>query len=398
MWKRFVSFTLLGAMILSLSTGCNTESPGVETTPPTEVTTEPTQATAPTTTSPPPTTLPPETTAPKATQPVIVHFGSPVAGTSGALRFLPLDTKVYHEAYPFGENILLCTPQEGRYQVRSSKDGSVLASITDTNRANTVTVTEDQIIYYSLSDRQITFLDMDLQVLKRVGVSVNDDVSDMKFSQDGTKAYYRIDYHTIGELDIETGEERVIPVHGPQIFSLSRFRFEGSVLSYWGKENGDDYCAFINVETGAFLGMDSNITRFKPWGNGYYLGRATMGYAEHLVVQDGTYKYMTPENHGMRIYEATVIPLLNSFFTVSADDDKAVIILDLYDLTTKRRTSSLTIAAKCNSVSTVSADASGEYIWLRLTTGVFPNTQTALYRWDYRANAIEDTAVYGYGG
>lgn len=57
MLKRFVSFMLLGAMILLLSAGCNKSNENVETTLPTEATTEPTQATAP-----PPTTLPPETT------------------------------------------------------------------------------------------------------------------------------------------------------------------------------------------------------------------------------------------------------------------------------------------------------------------------------------------------
>ncbi len=403
MLKRIASFILLGAMLLLLPAGCNAPITNDETTLPTEVTTEPTQATVPATTAPPPATLPPETTAPPAPQDF--PMGTIGARTNGTLRSCTVYTELVCKVYPFGKNVLLCYPQQGRYYIVSLQDGSVLASMTDATWVNTVTVTDDQIIYYSLSERQITFLDMNLQVLKRVDVSVSDDVSDMKFSQDGTKAYYRLDYYNIGELNIETGEERVIPVYGPEIHSLSGLHFEDTVISYWGKNwdkwLGESYYAFVNVETGAYLGMDNCISRFRSWDNGYYLCRAQYGSViEQRIVHDGAYTYMTPKDHGKRIKDHWVLPQLNSFFTLSGDTEKAELILDLYDLNTKRRTASITapVRLEFETVSGLFCDPSGEYIWLILRSGTYPNYQMVLYRWDFKANAIEDTTVYGYGG
>ncbi len=398
MLKRFVSFALLGAMILLLSTGCNTENPGVETTLPTEVTTEPTLATVPPTTSPPPTTLPPETTAPPA--PKEFPMGTTGTRTGGALRSLTLGMKIHCETYLFGENVLLCQPVEGRYQIVSLEDGSVLAKNYKANPANSVTVTEDQIIYYSLIAQKIFFLDRNLEVVKSVAVSASADVSDMVFSQDGTKAYFT-DYHSIVELNIETGEERVIPVYGPSIWALSGLYFDDTILRYWGKEDGNDYYAFVNLATGGYLGKDNNMTGLQVWDNNYYLSRAYNGTVERLVVQDGAYKYMIPKDHGKRSCYSTVLPQLNSFFTLSYDYEKTEVVLDLYDLATKQRTASLTVdlRGEFGSSAKVFVDPSGEYIWMCMKVGNQYNSYDMnLYRWDYRANAIEDTTVYGYGG
>ena len=397
MSKRFVLFMLLAAMVLSLLAGCNRGSENIETTLPTEVTTEPTQVTVPTTTAPP-TTLPPETTAP---QPPAFPMGITGSKTNGTFRSISLNMSAFCNTYPFGENILLCIPQNGRYKICSLKDGSILASKSNGNPANSVTVTDDQIIYYSLTTRKITFLDGNLDVVKTIDVSVSADVSDMLFSQDGTKAYYCTDQHTLVEWNLETSEERVIPVYGPPVWALSGLYFNDSILRFWGKESGDDYYGFVKLDTGAYLGKDTAMTRLQDWDNSYYLSRGYRGTVERLVVQDGAYKYMTPKDHGKQSSYSTVLPQLNSFFTLSYDYEKTVVVLDLYDLATKQRTASLTVdlGGEFGSSAKVFADPSGEYIWMCMkVSNQYNSYDMILYRWDFHANAIEDTAVYGYGG
>lgn len=386
---------LFVALIVTICTFTGTKN---DITDPTTETTLSTEATVLTTTSPPATTLPHETTVPPA--PKEFPMGTTGIRTSGALRSVTPDMEISCETYPFGGNALLCKPIEGRYQIISLKDGSVLAENSNAAPANSVTVTDDQIIYYSLTARKVFFLNKNLVVVKSVDVPVSNDVSDMFFSQDGRKAYFGTDQHTIVEWNLETNDERVIPVYGPPIWALAGLHFNDSILRFWGKEDGEDYYGFVKLDTGAYLGKDTAMTVLQDWDNNYYLSRGYRGNVERLVVQDGAYKYMIPKDHGKGGCYSTVVPQLNSFFTLSYDYDKTVVVLDLYDLATKQRTSSLTVdlGGEFGSSAKVFADPSGEYIWLCLKVGnIFNSFDMILYRWDFRANAIEDTTVYGYG-
>ncbi len=308
--------------------------------------------------------------------------------TDGALRCLPLDIGVRCEAYLWGDAMLFFNAH--KIQLRSLQDGSLLASVPGID-ANSVTVTDEYIIYYIYPKHQIIFRDKNLDV-KTVGVSVSSDVADMLFSQDGSKAFYHIYYdsNTIVELDIQTGEKRVIPVDGAPIWSLSGFAF--NTLYYWGKEDNQDYYAFVELSSGEYLGKDTQITKLQTWDNGYYLCRAENGRAKHQIVIESTERYIEVRDHEDLHYNTWALPQVNSLFALHSGYESSAVILELYDLTTGACTASLTVdlGQPYQQATGVFADPSGEYIWLCLKVGNTSDYQMVLYRWDFQANAVAE--------
>ena len=334
----------------------------------------------------------PQPTDPQPTEPPA--FGSVVPGTGGTLRELPLDIGTYCDTYVWGDTVLLYNDR--KCQVHSLEDGSILQSGPGVG-GNKVTVTEDYMIYYNLNQK-IVFRNRDLKTEKMVEVDVDVSVSEMLFSQDGTRAYYHIyPSNTIIELDIQTGEKREIPVDGAPILMLSGLEFEGSVLRYWGKENNEDYWAFVDLKTGKYLGKDYTITRFQSWDGGYYLCRAENGQIfDQRMVSNGTGNAIMPQDRGTDFAETWALPQLDSFFTLSFNQEGSTVTLDLYKRTTNKCTASLTVdlGQHYQHSGNVFVDPSGQFIWLcllKVGNGTNKN-QMVLYRWDYRVNAIADPA------
>ena len=345
----------------------------------------PSQPTEPST---PPTDPPTEPTEPptQPTEPPV--FGAAVSGTDGALRALPLNIGVHCETYVWDDTVLLYNDR--RCQVRSLEDGSILQSGPGVG-ANQVTVTEDYIIFYRMSQSQIIFWNRSLETVKTVDVNVSVDVSEMLFSPDGRRAYYHVyPSNTIIELDIQTGQKREIPVDGAPIWMLSGLEFEGSVLRYWGKEDNQDYWAFVDLITGTYLGKDPTITRFQSWDNGYYLCRAQNGHIiDQRMVSNGTGNGIAPQDRGTDFSETWPLPQIDSFFTFSYSQEGSTVILDLYDRKSNDCTASLTVDLNqpYQHAADVFMDPSGEYIWLCMKVGNTGNYQMVLYRWDFRASA-----------
>ena len=337
----------------------------------------------------------PQPTEPQPTDAVIVDppvfpWGDIGAATDGALRELPLDIGTYCDTYVWGDTVLLYNDR--KCQVRSLEDGSILQSGPGVG-GNKVTVTEDYMIYYNLNQK-IVFRNRDLKTEKMVEVDVDVSVSEMLFSQDGTRAYYHIyPSNTIIELDIQTGEKREIPVDGAPIANLTSLEFGDSILRYWVKEDNADYWAFVDLKTGKYLGKDSTITRFQSWDGGYYLCRAENGQIfDQRIVSNGTGNAIMPQDRGTDFAETWALPQLDSFFTLSFNQEGSTVILDLYDRATSACTASVTVdlGQQYQQATDVFADPSGEYIWLCLKTGTTGNYQMILYRWDFQANTTTE--------
>lgn len=312
-------------------------------------------------------------------------FGDVVPGTDGTLRALPLNVGVYCDAYVWDNTILLYNDRT--CQVRSLEDGSILQSGPGV-AANQVTVTEDYMIYY-LSNQKIVFRNRSLKTEKMVEVDVDVNVTDMLFSQDGSKAYYHVyPAKSIVELDIQTGQKREIPVNGPSIWTLCDLSLD--TLCYWGKEGGQEYYAFVSLSSGKYLGKSATATKLQCWDSGYYLCSAEDGNIEHLVAS-GTNQYHIdlPEKENLH-YSTYALPELNSLLSIGFEYERSEIILALYDFVTGECTASLTadLGTVYNNATTVLVDPSGEYIWLCVKTGTERNYKMVLYRWDYPANTI----------
>ncbi len=373
-------FALLLILCLLLCSCAPAISGAPESTPPSEEpTATPTQPTEPPTQPTEP--LPPD-----------FSMGDTGAVTDGALRALPLDMDIYCDAYLWGEAVLLHNSQQFTFQLRSLQDGRILA--TCKAGANSITVTDQWLIYYAVTQKQIVFRDKNLEVVKTVDVDVSDDVAEMLFTQDGSKAFYHIyDSNTIVELDIQTGDKREIPVDGPQIWLLSDLHFEDSILRYWSKEDGSGCYGFVDLTTGKYLGKDPTITRFQSWDKGYYMCRAHSGnIVEHRMVSNGTGCGIMPQDRGMNCSETVPLPELDSFFTLSCHYESPTVILDLYNRNTNACTASLTVdlGQPYQQCTAVFADPSGEYIWLCMKVGNTSDYQMVLYRWDFRANAVTE--------
>lgn len=325
------------------------------------------------------------------TEPSLPTFpmGDTGAATDGALRSLPLDMDIYCDTYLWGETVLLHNSQQFTFQLRSLQDGRILA--TCKAGANSITVTDQWLIYYALTQKQIVFRDKNLEVVKTVDVDVSDDVTEMLFTQDGSTAFYHAyPSNTIVELDIQTGEEREIPVDGAPIWSLSGFAF--NTLYYWGKEDGQDYYAFVELSSGEYLGKDTQMSKLQTWDNGYYLCRAEDGDVRRLVVIESTQRTIQLQEHEGLHGNAWALPQANSLFALHSYWEKPTVVLELYDLTTGDCTNSLTVnlGQPYQQCTAVFADPSGEYIWLCMKVGTPDNCQMVLYRWDFRANAVAE--------
>lgn len=331
---------------------------------------------------------PPESTAdPEPSLPTF-PMGDTGAVTNGALRSLPLDIGIRCNAYLWGDVAFFYNAN--RCQVRSLQDGSLLASAPGMN-VNSVTVTDEYIIYYLYTKGKVFFLDKNLETVKTVAVLANDNVPEMLFSQDGSKAYYH-DYpsNTIIELDIQTGEKREIPVDGAPIMTLSGFAF--NTLYYWGKADHQDYYAFVELSSGEYLGKDTQMTKLQTWDNGYYLCRAGADKTEHRIVIESTERSIEPQEHENLYYNTWALPQVNGLFALHASPESSTVILELYDLTTGECTNSLTanLGQPYQQCAEAFADPSGEYIWLCMKVGTPDNCQMVLYRWDFQANAVTE--------
>lgn len=340
-----------------------------------------------------PTATPTQPTEPptQPTEPLPPDFPMGATGeqTDGALRCLPLDMGVYCDAYLWGDTVLLHNSQLFTFQLRSLQDGSILA--TCKTGTNSLTVTDQQLIHYAFTQKQIVYRDKNLEVVKTVDVDVSDEVTEMLFSQDGSKAFYHIyPSNTIVELDIQTGDKREIPVDGAPIWSLSGFAF--NTLYYWGKENNQDYYAFVELSSGEYLGKDTQITKLQTWDNGYYLCRAENSRAKHQIVIESTERYIEVRDHEDLHYNIWALPQVNSLFALHSGYESSAAILELYDLTTGACTASLTVnlGQPYQQCTAVFADPSGEYIWLCLKVGNTSDYQMILYRWDFQANAVTE--------
>lgn len=374
------------AVAVLILVGCTFTGAGKGRSDPSRDVTPPSENTTPEDPIGPSADTPPESTAdPEPSQPAF-PMGSTGNTTDGALRSLPLDMGAYCNAHLWGDTILLYNASGS--QLRSLQDGSLLAS--GTGIPDSATVTEDFIIYYAMAAHKIVFRDRSLKSVKTVDADVSDEVTEMLFTQDGSKAYYHIyPANAIVELDIQTGEKREIPVDGAPIWMLSALEFEDSVLRYWGKEDNQTYWAFVDLESGAYLGKDPTITRFQSWDNGYYLCRAENSSAKHQIVIESTEQYIDVHTHEDLLHNAWALPQLNSLFALHSNFESSTAILELYDFSTRECTASLTVdlGAPYHSAD-VFADPSGEYIWLCMKVGSESNYNVVLYRWDYKANAV----------
>ena len=349
------------------------DAPSVTPSQPTEPTTPPTDP--PTAPTEPPT---------QPTEPPV--FGTAVSGTDGALRAQPLDIGIYSNARLWGDTMLFYNAN--RCQIRSLKDGSLLAEAPGID-ANLVTLTDDYIIYFIYAKHQIVFRDKNLETVQIIEASVNHDAGEMVFTQDGKTGYYTDVFHIV-EHDVQTDEERWIPVEDTEIWGVTGLHFNESILSYWGKENGKEYTAFVDLKTGKYLGKDYTITRFQSWDNGYYLCRAENGNVENLVVTDATERYIQVRSYEDLHYSTWALPQSNSLLVLRSGYECSDILLELYDFATGECTAILPVDLDTPYQSGTDAflDPSGEFIWLCLKVGTPKNYQAVLYRWDYKANAL----------
>ena len=388
MRKTLLALVLILCLLLCSCTPAVSGDHGT-TSPSEEPTVAPTQPTEQQPTDPQPTE--PQPTDAVIVDPPVFPWGDIGAATDGALRELPLDIGINCTARLWGDTMLFYNAN--RCQIRSLEDGSLLAEAPGID-ANLVTLTDDYIIYFIYPKHQIVFRDKNLETVQIINATVDQDAGDMVFTQDGKTAYYAdISYHLV-EHDVQTNEERWIPVEDTEIWGVTGLHFNESILSYWGKENGKEYTAFVDLKTGKYLGKDYTITRFQSWDGGYYLCRAENGQIfDQRMVSNGTGNGIMPQDRGTDFAETWALPRLDSFFTLSFNQEGSTVTLDLYKRTTNKCTASLTVdlGQQYQHSGNVFVDPSGQFIWLCLKVGNGTNNnQMVLYRWDFQANTTTE--------
>ena len=248
-----------------------------------------------------------------------------------------------------------------------------------------VQIAERKLAYYSTLENCVIVLDNTFR--ESIRVPMPKEMDGLPFvRKDMTEAYYCTGTD-IRAMNLETGISRLLRQRDCIQLSVDGILFQDTILQCTVTEaDGATYTEFISADTGETLGYDANLLMIDAWDSGYILLR-TEGAIKEYVFGDlnDVPKCILPESADILLS----VPPINSAVAISDSDDGGI-CLQLYDLTSGKKTSE-TLLESLSNITHIVGDPSREYLWFVSKDSRGNDT---LYRWELSATGVEEETVY----
>ena len=304
--------------------------------------------------------------------------------TQGAVRAYQLESDSYSWLAAIGDKLLLASGEGNTELTLLTGDTCVPSktalSVDLTTQEACFQATYSGFVYYSENTREAVFLDPQLQQVDKVQMP-----ADMQgkpvFSPDGTQIFYCTEQQ-IRVLEVEMKISRLIKSHACASQTLLGCYFEGQILCCQTQDmDGNTDVLYLSTQTGQTLSTDSAVAALYSYENSYLAVRMD-GSVRQLITGtlDGEAQQL---NTGSSFVSAALELGGAVCYSVGENDD---LHLDFYDLSTGCRSATIDLQG-VGMPQAILADRWTGCVWL-LTDG------NSLLRWDIKASAVAEDAVY----
>lgn len=306
--------------------------------------------------------------------------------TGGVVRQYALPDSGYRFMATVGDRLLLATDSETAKLTLLSGDraipvgeSQIAAALLDNYRA-----LFNGFVYYDASLRQVVYLDPQLQQIQCIDLP-EEMSGEPIISPDGSQIFYCAG-EEIRAIDVEHRISRLIKTQTAAKQTLTDAYFNGKILACSVADTqGNVNMLYISAETGQTLKTDNHILFMTSYGDDYLLLRQ-----DGLVQQRAAGKLDTPEQQ-FNVMDTQVAAALELGGVVGYTADESGLILNFYDLTSGKKTASVTIPG-VGEPKTLVADRWSGCVWLLVNDPEKDGQK--LLRWDIKAAPLQEETVY----
>lgn len=321
----------------------------------------------------------------ETTPPGLYVPGSVVQQQSGgAVRLYDLPRQEYLWLSAIGDRLLLASKDD--LTVLSGADcvQTTQMQLPEQILSGSVQATYSGFIYYDQEQKQAVVLDPQLQELQRIPLP--DAEGSPLFSPDGGEIFYCTGQQIRG-LEVERNISRLIKSHSFTALSLEKCYFDGKLISCRTEDaQGKIDTIYVSTETGQTMCADNSITALYTYEDSYLTLRMD-GVVRQQVV--GTLEGTARQCNVSAPYMTSALELGGVVSYKVAEGD--ALQMSFIDLNSGRKTASVTLDG-VGVPQAFLADRWSGCLWF-LATDPF-SRDPALFRWDPKASAVEEDAVY----
>lgn len=307
--------------------------------------------------------------------------------TAGAVKAFPLGTDGCVGVRIMGDKLLiLCLDTNGALEldVLTGDTGIVEASVLlEGVRADSVSVSDDRIACYNVTENCILILDAALHITDRI--SMPDGIEGDVLIDSAISSAYYCTSGQIRAMDLTTEVPRLLHQHEYQQQSLYSVILEDKVLVCQVEDSEGEYFEFIDTTTGQTLAKDDTTWQIDSWTDRYFLRRTDGSVQENLFGTAGD------QVKQLNITAQTLIGLPAVQGAVTISDAGSGVDLQFFDLQTGLILTQTTLS-DIHAVYSLCSDPADRSVWF-----IYEDSdlcQDILCRWDTARYGCADETVY----
>ncbi len=318
----------------------------------------------------------------------LVDLEHPLSAANAAMQVFSLGRGNCSGVMAFQQDLLLLFEEGGTELVRFDTQGGYISHSTKLNcsiapESGRLYVGDQGIGYFDEVARTVVVLDNQLRETDRVklpealvGIPI--------LAKDLTNVFYCTESQ-LRVLDIKTGISRMLRQQEDPMLGTQALCFGETAISYRATDDGQEYLAFVDVNTGLLLGSGKDISAMATGEKSYFLIHRDGPVEEKLVGDlEGNLHRWHPAQKDGRVY-----PLLQQEKALTASSTEGW-NLDLYDLKTGSRTANAAVKQISGIHGAAAMDEKG--VWLAVEDD--HTQQDALVYWDLTQAQLADDALY----
>ncbi len=324
-----------------------------------------------------------------ATEPGLYLPGEPLeVQTNGAVRVFPLTDMNTAGVTCMGDTVLLTSPTEISTTITqiSKNNGNVLAQLQVDQMlyfdSPALRVTDQKLAFWKEATNELVVYDSTLK--QTDAVKLPEQMQGMPVISHNLDAVYYTTESELREFQVQKGISRLIRKQEGWEQQAMEVMQNGKILYCYTQLPGDEgYYEFINAETGETLGADAFSEYYLATAkNGYTLQRWAGPITEVVFSQAGG----APKD--LVIDRSDNLFTIPNFGVLAIQETQEGLDIACYTFADGTHSGQLMVPGWSGPYS-VAAD--GTYVWMLLMDNEANNV---LLRWDYKATAPDDDAVY----